>query len=121
MSSKAFKKVNFTQVSKLTSGKITRSVVKVTSKTNKADIDVDVLQGLVEGLEKQAKEEGENIQIKICALNNQRWFTMKRLDSELNVEDFEDYYRNTVANIAKFEKFAQLEVTIIRQKKNLFL
>ena len=51
--------------------------------------------------------------VSIVARNVVGRYTLKTYAAEhINVEEYEDYYENKVANTGKFEKFHQLEISI---------
>jgi len=108
------KKYNIKKLDTSNVGKVKRVTYQFTRKDNKPNIDIDVLDDIINGLEKQAEKKGENIKIMVRALNCQRWFTLKGFDETLNVQDFDDYYKGKVQKTEKFEKFSQLQVTILK-------
>ena len=63
----------------------------------------------------------EGSKLRIRALGADRWATLKTFDSELNVKNEEEYYRGKVKDLAKFMKFSQLEVVVLKPgpKKNV--
>jgi len=84
------------------------------SRSSKEEIDVDDLENIFTGIKKSL---APNTKLVIRALNGQRWFTFKGYDDEyLQIDSFEDYYKNKVADTHKFEKFAQVEITSLRIK-----
>jgi hypothetical protein len=77
-------------------------------------IDVPEVKKIVDRLERKAVEKGEDIKIAVRGLNVEKWNTLKGYDSELNIQDFADYYRNRVEDPSKFEMFNQLQITIMK-------
>ena len=100
------------QTRNLPDGKITTIQV---SRSDKKQIDVDEVRGLLEAYEKKAKKNKLKMKFKITALNNQRWLTLKGFDQELDILEFEDYYVNKVSVLDKFEKFQQLHFTVMTE------
>lgn len=56
----------------------------------------------------------EGSKLRIRALGIDRWTTLKSFESELDVKNEEEYYRGKVKDAAKFMKFSQLEVVVIK-------
>ena len=55
----------------------------------------------------------EDANIMVRALNGHRYFTFKGYTSyHLNVQDFDDYYKSSVKNTEKFEKFEFIDITV---------
>ena len=60
---------------------------------------------------------GPDAKIMIRGMNAQRFFTFKSFaDDELQITDFEDYYKNKVEDTEKFEKFSFIQVTSLISK-----
>ncbi len=47
-------------------------------------------------------------------LGKQQWITLKNMSDDLNFKDEEEYYRGEVKETAKFLKFSQLQVVLIK-------
>jgi hypothetical protein len=52
----------------------------------------------------------------IRALSPKSWMTLKGFNTELNLIEYQDYYKNKVADPSKFDKFFQLVITVIVKK-----
>lgn len=113
-----FKKLNVEQQAVKKIGKISEATFKITRKDNKADIDIDVLDDIVKSMEKKAKKEGYAIRMLMRVLTPKGWFTIKGFNSDLAVEEFDDYFSGTVKKKTKFEKFSQVQVVIHKNKLN---
>jgi len=88
-------------------GKATKTSYQITKKGNIKVIDVkDILAKL--------SKPGSNAKIMIRGLNADKWSTLKGFSTDLNIEDFEDYYKNKVNDSSKFEYFTQLEVSVFQ-------
>jgi hypothetical protein len=74
---------------------------------NGRQIDIPKLRRIVENLESSGEDK-----IVVRGLNADKWNTLKGYDSELNVQDFEDYYRNRVEDPSKFEKLANSKLQL---------
>lgn len=111
-----FKKLNVVQQSVKNIGKLSEATFKITRKDNKPEMDIDVLEDIVENMEKKAQKEGFAVLILIRVLTPKGWFTVKGFNSDLAVEEFDDYFKGTVKRKEKFEKFAQVQVTIQKYK-----
>jgi hypothetical protein len=47
-------------------------------------------------------------------LGKAQWITVKNMNNDLNIQDEEEYYRGKVKETAKFYKFSQLEIILIK-------
>jgi hypothetical protein len=53
----------------------------------------------------------------VRALNAKSWVTLKGFsEPDINLMEYQDYYKNKVADPSKFDKFFQLSVTVIQKK-----
>jgi predicted transcriptional regulator len=87
-------------------GKAVKKTYQVTKKGNlKSEHIKDILATISKG--------NTDVKIMIRALNADKWNTLKGFSTELNIEDFEDYYKNKVSDTSKFEYFTQVEVSIL--------
>ena len=88
-------------------GKATKKSYQITKKGNIKVNDVkDILATLTKG--------GTDAKIMIRGLNADKWNTLKGYSTDLNIEDFEDYYKNKVSDTSKFEYFTQLEISVFK-------
>ena len=87
-------------------GKATKKSYQVTKKENFKTKDIKDILATV-------SKHGPNAKIMIRALNADKWNTLKGFSTDLNIEDFEDYYKNKVSHTSKFEYFTQVEVSIL--------
>ena len=87
------------------------------SKSNKTEMDVKDVEDLVNGLETVAKQKKEKVKIMVRALLNDKWTTLKGYDEDLDLMEFEEYYKNKVANPSKFKKFIQLQISVAKLNK----
>jgi len=111
------KKYKLEVIDELKIGETTRSNVLVTLDGNKYDLDVEDVKTILKGLESNSKKNNEDIKVLIRGLNPHQWFTLKGYDQDFDSEAVEEYYSADVKNPAKFEKFKQLQVTIIKSPK----
>ena len=58
----------------------------------------------------------ENSKSIIRGLNSLQWWTLKSLNEDLNVQNYEDYFQGRVSDSTKFEKFYQLSITVVQEK-----
>ena len=93
-------------------GGLKENTILFTRKTGAFDIDKDEVEGLLSTIQKEAKKQGKEIRTSIRAMNNNRMFTLKTLSGDLNIQEFDDYYKNKVKNVNKFEKFSQVYITV---------
>jgi hypothetical protein len=74
------------------------------------DIEVEDVKKIYNDIENGL---GDNAKFMIRCLNPKQWFTLKGYsDHELELDDYEDYFRNKVKDMSKFGKFFQIELTI---------
>lgn len=85
------------------------------SLNNKKQMDVSDVEELVNGLETMGRKKKENIKIMVRALLVDKWITLKGYNDELQLDEFDEYYKNKVSNSSKFEKFAQLQIYVAKQ------
>ena len=89
------------------------------NKNDKKEITPDEVKKMTELILKRAPA-GSKLMIRGLnpmhwnTLNKNQWITLKNMDNELNIHDEEDYYRGNVKETAKFLKFSQLEVVLIK-------
>jgi hypothetical protein len=93
-------------------GGVKENTILFTRKTGAFDIDKDEVEDLLATIQNEAKKKGKEIRTSIRAVNNQRMFTLKALHGDLNIQDFDDYYKNKVKDVNKFEKFSQVYITV---------
>ena len=72
----------------------------------------DITIADIKRLSKRFEDKGDKFRIR--ALNSMQWFTLQGMNSDLQLDEYEDYYNNRVRDAKKFEKFFQLEVVIIK-------
>jgi hypothetical protein len=80
------------------------------SKTDSTLISLGQVREIINQLEKK------NAKVMVRALNVEKWTTLKNFDDVFNSENFTDYYKNKVKNVAKFTNFSQLQVSILKDK-----
>ena len=88
-------------------------------KNGKFDISSDDVLELIEGIENEARDNNQKIKIMVRGLNIDKWVTLKSYYNDANIKDDEDYYAGKVADDTKFEKFANIKITVRRQKNIL--
>ena len=94
-------------------GRVTETVVHFRHEHKNKELDVSDLEHLLKTVESGL---GPNDKIRIRALNGQRYFTFKPYNKDLSIMSFDDYYKNSVRETTKFEKFSFIEVSVIKQK-----
>ena len=91
---------------------VTETTMQI-SRANGRGIDVDEFENIYAGLRQKT-----NSKLVVRALNGQRWFTFKGYsDDELNIDSFEDYYKNKVSETGKFENFSIIQITSLKSNK----
>ena len=95
-----------------------QKTISVKCKDKKKQIDVPELEQIYEGLVNEFEESGETVKILVRAQNIDKIYTFKGFDDDgLNIESFEDYLQGKVRDTTKFEKFSELQFTILQKVK----
>jgi hypothetical protein len=103
------------EIASKTVGRSISRTLKITRKDKKANISTSNVKALYEKLEKQAEKDGKAVKIMIRAMAIDGKWTLKGLNTELNVLDRDEYYTdNRVKDSRKFSDFAQLQITIVK-------
>jgi len=89
--------------------------IQLTRKDGKQIMEADDIRDLVYGLQRQAEEKGQTIRILVRAMAIDGMKTLKGYNTDLMVDDFEDYYRNSVSDPTKFSYFSHLQITIEKE------
>ena len=93
---------------------VTETTMQI-SRTDGKGIDVDEFENFYAGIRRNTDSK-----LVVRALNNQRWFTFKGYsDDELNIDSFEDYYKNKVSETGKFENFSIIQITSLKSNKKI--
>jgi hypothetical protein len=81
------------------------------SRNDNLQMEADEVKGIYESIKTKAeKDKTKKVKFAIRALVGDKYATLKRLDSELDVQDFEEYYEGRVQDSTKFEKFSQVQL-----------
>ena len=96
-------------------GNIKETTVSFTAKNGKNDINKHEVEAMLKSITSTGEMRGAKIKTLVRGMNCQRMFTLKTLDGDLLIKDFDDYYENgnRVKNPDKFEKFSEINVTIL--------
>jgi hypothetical protein len=92
----------------------TQTTLQMTRTKKEQQIDIKHIEHVLESIKRKAKKENFNVKVMIRGLNADKWNTLKGFDTELDVDEFEEYYKDKVKDTDKFEKFSQLQVTILK-------
>jgi len=114
-----FDRFTSTVMSKDKFGTYEQTTIKFTSKNKKNDIDKNEVENIVKALEDVSKKSNHSVRTVVRGMNLQRLFTLKSLDGDLLIEEFEEYYKQnpTVNDTQKFEKFSEIQITLLVNKK----
>jgi hypothetical protein len=94
-------------------GTIERTLTISRSSKSK-QLDTDDVHSILTNIQKSL---GPDAKIMIRGMNAQRFFTFKSFaDDELQLIDFDEYYKNKVHDTEKFEKFSFIQVTSLINK-----
>jgi translation elongation factor EF-G len=89
------------------------------NKIDKSEITPDEVKKMTEKILKKAPE-GSKLMIRglnpmhWSTLGKAQWITLKNMDNDLNIKDEDEYYQGEVKETAKFYKFSQLEIILIK-------
>ncbi len=89
------------------------------NKNDKGEITPDEVKKMTEKILKKAPE-GSKLMIRglnpmhWSTLGKAQWITLKNMDKDLNIKDEDEYYQGEVKETAKFYKFSQLEIILIK-------
>ena len=84
-----------------------------TSSTKNKTLDVED----VENLNNDLKElEDKGVQYLIRIMNSQKIFTVKSYNGPLDIDSYENYYKNKVADPIKFDKILRISIQILHPK-----
>jgi hypothetical protein len=97
-------------------GKSMRTDLKVTLQNGKADLDEDDVKAIFKDIQSDARKKGYDVQMMIRGLNIQHFFTLKGFSDDNPIDNMDEYYSADVKNPAKFSKFSQLQVSVIKSK-----
>lgn len=62
------------------------------------------------------KFKSNNSKVMVRGLNIQKWATLKGFDTEFDPDNFIEYYENKVNDASKFTTFAQLQISVLKDK-----
>jgi hypothetical protein len=94
---------------------VSERTIQLTRQDGKQIMDVDDIRDLVDGLQRTAAQKGDTIRILVRAMAIDGMKTLKGYNTDLMVDDFEDYYRNSVHDPSKFSFFSHLQITIEKE------
>ena len=78
------------------------------------ELDVPDMYFLHDMIEENLPEDANTM---VRALNGHRYFTFKGYNSyNIRVQDFENYYKGTVEEMDKFEKFEFIDISVFMDK-----
>jgi hypothetical protein len=86
--------------------------VKKKQGNNYADFEIEELHNILESIEDKAKKAGKEIKIIMRGLCPTGWRTLKAFDTELDIDEYDDYFDARVKSTSKFKKIAQLDIIV---------
>jgi biotin synthase-related radical SAM superfamily protein len=89
--------------------------IQFTRKDKKPIIKISDVTDLVEGLQATARNNNDNIRILVRAMAPDGMKTLKGYNSELNAEEYEEYFMNSVKSTSKFTQFSNLQITVEKE------
>lgn len=91
---------------------VLETTVQFTRKDKKPIMCIADIIDLVDGLQAKADEKKNNIRILVRALAIDGMKTLKGYTTNLMIQEFEDYYKNSVKDATKFGFFSNIQITI---------
>jgi hypothetical protein len=88
-----------------------QTTMKVT--TNKKYFKVSDIHGLLKQFESVTAEQNIQTMVRVPTILGPR--TVKMFSGDLQLEEYEDYLRDKVAEVGKFNKITYLEITVLKQ------
>ena len=90
----------------------TQTTMKI-HRNNKHNITPTEIQMLTKNLLEKAPK---NTKLRIRGLGIDSWHNLKTFDDDLNVQDYDEYYKGKVKDTGKFTNFSQIEMVFIKPK-----
>ena len=94
-------------------GRVKQTTVQM-SRHDKQLINMIQVASITKSIQKQADKKNENIKLMVRALNADKWYTIKNMNSDLNEDEFEEYMNQFMDNTVKFKDFFQLHITVYK-------
>lgn len=91
---------------------VVETTVQFTRRDKKPIMSIADISDLIDGLQQQATNKNEEIRILVRALAIDGMKTLKGFSTDLMIDEFEDYYRNSVQDPTKFGFFSNIQITI---------
>ena len=85
-------------------------------KNKKKKITISDIQKLSDNLYDKAEQQNKPMKLMIRALGSDGWKTLKGMheDEMMSQDEYDDYFRNKVEDVSKFNKFHQLQFYVIK-------
>ena len=94
---------------------VTEKTVQFVRKDKKPIMKISDIRDLVDGLKATADKKNDTVRILVRAMAPDGMKTLKGYNTELMVEDYEDYYKNSVQDPSKFGYFSHIQITVERE------
>jgi hypothetical protein len=92
------------------------TTIQMVRKDHKPIMDVQDIRDLVDGIQNAADKKNQDIKIMVRVMAADGMKTLKGYKTDLMVDEFEDYYRNSVKDASKFNYFSQIQISVIKIK-----
>jgi hypothetical protein len=87
---------------------VIEKTIQITRSNTKKQIDIWEVRTILANMQSRLPDS----QIIVRGMNAQHLFTFKGYTTDLNIQDFEEYYLNKVADSEKFERLSFLQLTV---------
>ena len=93
----------------------TEKTFQVNKKDGKSMITPEELRSIVENMEKDAKKSKKAIKFMVRGLNGMQKFTLKGYNTDLDLNNEEEYFDGKVNDGTKFANFYQVQITVQKE------
>jgi hypothetical protein len=91
---------------------------QITLTKKKGEFSPQDVNDLIVKLHNDASKKQEKIKLMVRGLAVDKWATLKGFgDENFDVADYQEYFHNRVKNDAKFNKFSNLQLTMVKLNK----
>ena len=95
---------------------VTEKTIQFVRRDKKPITDLQQIKQLVDGLQKAADKKHDRIRILVRAMTPDGMKTLKGYNAQLALEEFDEYYQNSVQDAQKFRSFSHLQITVEKEK-----
>ena len=93
----------------------TEKTFQVNKTDGKTMITPEELRSIVENMEKDAKKSKKAIKFMVRGLNGMQRFTLKGYNTDLDLNNEDEYFDGKVNDGTKFANFYQVQITVLKE------